>query len=369
MKLGIIARNVNNGGSGRYINKLISEISKIKDKDLRVYLFTNNASYKFNKNVKVIKSKITNKLLFDLVYLPLEIKKHKLDCVIYPKQIIPITHRLINTKKVVVMHDMIYFDKRFKDEWSWKDNLYMNLFTNQTLKMADKVICVSNFTKESIKNLFEVEDRKMKVVHESVDKDLFKRLARKEVLNLTKRFDLNKPFLFYCGSLSKRKNFKRILEAFKSISKDYNHDLVISSWLVNNRELKNIKGYPELRDRIKFLGFVNEKELVALYNQCSIYLYPSLYEGFGLPVLEAQACGCPVITSDVSSMPEIAGKGALLVDPYKSEDISEAIKEVLDEKELRIQLIKKGRANLKRFSWANCARDIIKICHDITYEK
>jgi glycosyltransferase involved in cell wall biosynthesis len=143
------------------------------------------------------------------------------------------------------------------------------------------------------------------------------------------------------------------------------HDLVItgdSIWGENEIQ-KYINGN-QLRERVKILGYVPEEDLIALYSAADLFIYLSLYEGFGLPILEAQACGCPVLTSDITSCPEVAGDGAHLVDPYSVAEISDGIKEILLNEKYRQAIIKKGNENVKKFFWQKTAKSILKVVRD-----
>ncbi|MFW6025682.1 MAG: glycosyltransferase family 4 protein [Candidatus Woesearchaeota archaeon] len=170
------------------------------------------------------------------------------------------------------------------------------------------------------------------------------------------KYSINKPFIFYVGSDVGRKNIKRLAKSFNSIEKQIPHELILAG---NIRRQYNSQ-------RIKKIGYVNNEDLVQLYNQADLYVYPSLYEGFGLPILEAQACGCPVLTSNVTSMPEVAGYGAHIVNPYSEKEIAEGMEKILNDKKYREELIKKGFENVKRFSWEKTARDILKVCKDLS---
>src|SRR3989344_1924924 len=155
-----------------------------------------------------------------------------------------------------------------------------------------------------------------------------------------------KNVIFYAGSISPRKNLKRLINAFNQVQDKIGHDLVITGNKLwgNKREMQMIKQNP----RIKVLGFIPDEDLPILYNLASLYVYPSLYEGFGLPILEAQASGCPVISSNASSLPEVAGKGALYFDPEKEGEIAKMILKLAGDDKLKDKLVKIGFENIKK---------------------
>ncbi len=226
---------------------------------------------------------------------------------------------------------------------------------------GDLVLAVSNFTRQDLENRFNINAEKIAVINEGVE-ERFQVIKDEQRLNKTlSKYNLEKRFLFYSGSLSPRKNLKRVIEAFKNIKNDIPHDLVLTGtqqW--GSHELDS-----NLGDRLKVIGYVGEDELVDLYNSADLYLYPSLYEGFGLPILEAQRCGCPVLTSNITSCPEVAGEGALIVDPYSAEEIAAGILKILQDHIYRDELIEKGYKNLERYSWRQTAKQILKVLRPI----
>jgi glycosyltransferase involved in cell wall biosynthesis len=180
------------------------------------------------------------------------------------------------------------------------------------------------------------------------------------------KFNVHLPFFFYSGSLSPRKNMLNLLKAFLLINAEIPHNIYFTggdSWRDNDvsRFIKD----NGLENRVVRLGYLSEEELVIAYSLAECYLYPSLYEGFGLPILEAQACGCPVLTSTVSSCPEIAGNAALLVDPNSPKSIAQAMMRIISEKGLRRDLQNKGFKNCARYSWRRAAEELILLFQNV----
>jgi len=355
MKIGIVARGLTNGGVARFIKNILIELDKNKK---NVYtLFTDDKNKIPNlKNIKIKEIVGKNKLYWDLFSLKKELKKSDLDAVIYPKNIIPFTHKKLKFKKYNIIHDLAYFEKNLS-EYKFLDTLYMRMFMKNSCKIADLTFAISNFTKKDIISRLNVRKEKIIVINEGVEKN-FKKINKKELNEIKNKFNLSKRFFFYCGSLSPRKNILRVLKTFNKIKNSISLNLYICSG--QSWKDKEIVEYinNNLKERVHHLGKVSEKELIALYNMAEFFIYPSLYEGFGLPILEAQACGCPVITSNVTSCPEVAGEGALKINPYSEKDIKEGILKVLEKKH-RKQLIKKGFENLKRYSWEKTTEKIL----------
>jgi glycosyltransferase involved in cell wall biosynthesis len=198
----------------------------------------------------------------------------------------------------------------------------------------------------------------------------FKRIQVHKILNSIKqKYHLPDRFILFVGTLEPRKNIIRLLEAYARIKDKLPHKLVIAGtkgWLYQPifEAVKRLS----LRNNVIFLGYVDDGNLPALYNLADLFVYPSIYEGFGLPVLEAMACGIPVITSNVSSLPEVAGDAAVLVDPYNVKELAGAMKHVLTNASLRKQVINKGFQQAKNFSWKKCARETLKVYEEV-YDK
>lgn len=235
------------------------------------------------------------------------------------------------------------------------------------VKKAQNIIAVSENTKNDIIKHHKIKPEKIHTIYEGANKEFHQlkpaELA-KQTENLKKKYNITKPFLLYTGVHRYHKNLPRLIKAFSFIAhKNKDLQLVITG--------KPDPLYPEaeqatkqfhLENRVILPGLVPEDELIALYNLAEAYVFPSLYEGFGLPVLEAFACGTPVIASDVSSIPEVAGKNnALFFDPYDPKDISTKIRTLLKTPSLQNDLRQKGLARVKAFSWQKMAKEILSL--------
>lgn len=367
MRIGIYARGLSekSGGVKVYINELTKAIiNNIGKKDeLFIFHSLKEGAFSEKKNVKEIMLKSKNKLYSDFIEAPKEINKHNLDVVFFPKNVIPYG---IKAKKILTIHDLAYYMPKY-DAYKFSDTVYMKKMIKSSCKRADKIIAVSENTKNDLINILNVPQDKISVVHEGADKK-FKKIKDKKILSeVRKKYKLDNPFIFYAGSISPRKNIKRLVKVFNDIHDNVKMDLVITGnklWN-NDEEMKAIKK----NSRIKVFGFVPEDHLPVLYNLASAYVYPSLYEGFGLPILEAQACGCPILASNASSLPEVAGKGALYFDPYNEEDLSYAIIKITKDQNLRRSLIKEGLKNSKNFSWDKTARRTLDLMRAINNDK
>ncbi|TSC66696.1 MAG: Uncharacterized protein CEO21_99, partial [Microgenomates group bacterium Gr01-1014_80] len=318
--------------------------------------------------------------------------KDKPDVLFIPAHTSPLIHKP-GLKTVVTVHDLgsEYLPKMHQ----LKQRLYLKWITHYQLKSATKLIAVSKATKEDLIKKVKIDTQKIEVVYEGYDKDLFKPVKGDVLVNTLKQFNLvpGEYFLFV-GTVQPRKNLARLIEAFAHYSSNAvrSKRIKVLARLAEsakraNRSNNNIqlvivgsKGWlsepiyqlPKklgIEDKVKFLGRVEDKDLPALYSGAIALTFPSLFEGFGLPILEAQASGCPVLTSNISSMPEVAGKGALYVNPNSTESIIEGIRRISlpagKASGIRGKLIKAGFENIKRFSWEKCARETLEVLKNI----
>lgn len=271
---------------------------------------------------------------------------------------------------LVTIHDLIplLFPRHYPPGIKGTINLFRQKLA---LKNIDGVITVSSSTKEDVEKILKIPSSKVFTVY-SAPSDNFKKIKDPSRLKLTKdKFNLSQKFALFVGGVNWNKNLINLAQACI----DTNLNLVLVGDDFKNRqnldhpELKSFANFLERYENhslISMLGFVEQKDLVVVYNLAQVLLLPSFYEGFGLPILEAQACGTPVITSDTSSMPEIAGFGAIYVDPASPDDIADKLKKVLEDANLRNNLIEKGVENLKKYSWEKTALETVKVYEKIS---
>ncbi len=330
-------------GTENYSFQLLSHLAKIDQKNNYIVYIRSLPSFVFrlppNFQIKVI----SWVRLWTQGGLAWQTFKDKLDVLFVPAHTLPII-RKPGLNSVVTVHDLgsEYLPKMHQ----LKQRLYLSFMQRMQLRGATKLIAVSKATKEDLVKKIGIEPKKIQVIYEGYDKNLFK------YYNLQP-----KNYFLFVGTVQPRKNLERIITAFSCQSSVVR--LVIAGgkgWLSD--EIYKLSKKLGIEDRVKFLGFVPDKKLAALYSGAIALVFPSLFEGFGLPILEAQACGCPVITSNVSSMPEVAGKGAIYVNPY---DVDDIVKGMQESKSQRVKLVKAGFENIKRFSWEKCARETLKV--------
>lgn len=240
----------------------------------------------------------------------------------------------------------------------------------RTLKTADRIIAVSNSTKRDLINYFNIPEEKIKVILEAAD-EKFKLLNKEEINEVKQKYNLNFPFILYVGTLEARKNIPTLIKAFYKIKKkNIEHKLVIAGkkgW--KYKEIFETIDKLDLQNDVVFTGYVSDEDLPALYNAADLFVYPSIYEGFGLPPLEAMACGTPVITSNTSSLPEVVGDAGIMVDPCDVDGLTQTMCDVLTNDGLREDMIKKGLERAKMFTWEKCARETLKVYEEVYNER
>jgi len=236
--------------------------------------------------------------------------------------------------------------------------LVERLLMRWSVLKADRIITDSRSTASDIQKSYKIHSDKITVIYPGTPA-----LTENLTAGSNKNRFVSKKYFLFMGTLDPRKNFDRIFKAFERIEPQcYDMHLVIvggKGWK-SKSFIKKIRLHP-LNGYLHLTGYVDRDQLASFYSNALCLLFPSLYEGFGLPILEAMACGTPVITSNISSMPEVAGDAALLVDPYDVGALAKAMRQILTNEKLRERLVKKGFERVKEFSWERCARDTLGV--------
>jgi len=280
---------------------------------------------------------------------------------------------------VVTLHDIIYMESSYlkilRGTGSWYQkfgNVYRRLFVPGIIRKSKKIITVSNFEKRRIGQFFGLaDDPRLTAVYNGVGEHFKPVTDNNELKRVKDKYHLPDHFIFFLGNTDPKKNTKGALQAFSDLLKEEDRDIRLVMLDYDLTELSRLLteiGNPGLIEKIVLTGYVVNTDLPAIYSQCAIFLYPSLRESFGIPMLEAMACGAPVITSNTSSMPEVAGDGAYLIDPFKPEEITTAMLKILTAADTRTDLIRKGYAQAAKFSWKAMAQNVLKIYDEISNE-
>jgi glycosyltransferase involved in cell wall biosynthesis len=274
---------------------------------------------------------------------------------------------------VMTVHDLLEHMYGTHDHSSLRQSLH-EVMTRRVLRGAARILAVSQFTKQEIEKLVGIRPDRIEVVYNAIDERFLHGHASEADRQLiAQRYQVNYPFLLYAGSIRPHKNVIRIIEAFSALKTELEKDgsypdlklIIIGDDLSGNPDLRRTVIRSGVQNDVRFLGFVPIEVLRILYDNAKIFVFPSLYEGFGLPPLEAMAHGTPVVTSNTSSLPEVTGKGAVLVNPENVFEIRRALYRVLTDSALRERLKKQGFEQSQRFSWNKSAQRILAVYKEV----
>ena len=339
-------------GVEEYVYQLIKHLTMLKDSDKHHFILysqnNNNFNFKLPNNFEI------NKLRWSLpmwtqIRLTAEILKNKPDILFIPVHVLPFIHP---ENSVTTIHGLEY--EYYPEMYPANHLRYLRWSTKYALKNTKKIITVSQNTKNDLIKLYNADPDKIKVIYHG-----FNDRIRLNKLKPKKDY----PYILFLGRLETKKNVQGLIKAFNSLKKKYQvpHKLILAgSNGFGHKDIRSQISKIKFKDDIIDKGYVSEKDKMVLLRNAEMFVLPSFYEGFGMPILEAQAAKCPVITSNVSSMPEVAGEGAILIDPENIEQISNMMYKIIDDNDFRKRLIKEGSSNLERFSWQECAQETLK---------
>lgn len=366
MKIAIDARGANwyaGTGIGTYTQQIIKYITKY-DLENSYHLYWCGMNYKELNICDNVTFSIASKKhhrFFEENFIPANILNKNIDIYHVPQNGIGLPNKK-SCIYITTIHDLIPY---VMPETVGRG--YLKKFISQMpeiIQNSDMIITVSEFSKKDIIRIFDVEEGKIKVTHLAAD-NFFRPLNKEETkLFLKNRYNINSDFILYLGGFSPRKNVKSILVAFSRIYKHLSKDLkvvIIGQSKDEHAYLIKLSESLGISDRVHFTGYVPYEDLPYFYNGCDLFVYPSLYEGFGLPPLEAMSCKTPVITSNVSSIPEVVGDSAVLVNPFDTEELKNVMEKVLEDENLRNSIAEKGYLRSKEFSWDKTAAKTLNV--------
>jgi len=347
-------------GVSFYTSNLLKGLSKIDKKNEYVFLYNTNSlmgTYSKYKNVKEVVINIQNKLLWDQIGVPKVVKSEKIDIIFNPKLSIPL---FAPSKKVFTLVGLEQF--ALPNVFKWYDHIYFRIMIPLFCRRANTIIVMTNTGKNDLMKYLNVSRDKIEVIYGAYHKRFKVTKNIENLLAIKQKYNLPEKYMLFVGGLTPLKNFSNIIKAFKIIKNKIPVKLIVAGfkrWKYA-KDLELIKKL-KLQNDIITLGFVPDDDLPYLYNSAQCLIFPSLYEGFGIPLLEAQACGCPVICSKTGCTPEVSGGAASLVNPYNYKEIAQAIYDVLNNRDLREKLIEAGLENVKKFSWSKAAKQTLEL--------
>ncbi len=380
LKIAIDARMYQESGIGRYIRNLLTQLQRL-DLENEYFILLTKIDFdnlRFSNNFKKVLADARWYGLSEQIKIPKILYNLKVDLVHFPHFNVPV---FFNGKFVVTIHDLIHqhFQMRratLRDPVTYKIKQlgYKTVFKNALNKSA-KILVPSNYVKELLIKEWKVRIDKMVITPEAVDDKIFsaaKNMKKLEIEKVLEKFNIKKPYIFYVGNAHPHKNVKGLIKVFGQLRKKYkNLQLVLAGgdhyfWARLKKEMDSrLRGNDRGVGGIIFTGFVTDKELVALYKGAKCFVMPSFEEGFGIPLLEAMACQCPVISSNAGALKEVGADAALYFDPQSSDDMVEKISLILNNEKLRKELIEKGKKRVKLFSWKKLAQQTIEVYDSI----
>lgn len=363
MVIGIDASRANQKqktGIGWYSYHLIQELKKIPlgQGDKFILYSANELKDELAELPENWQSKILNwpvKYLWTQIRLAGEMLFNPPDVLFVPAHCLPF---ICPIKSVMTIHDLGF--KYFKDAYSFCQRIYLNLVYWWAVHRADKIIVPSKFTKKEVMKFYQIKGDKIEVVYEGYDERVFYREENREKIDsILKIYNIERPYFLYVGRIENKKNIFGLIKAYKKLIGERGTNLP-RMVLVGKKGF----GYTKIEKELKsikqmffFPGYVKEEDLIYFYNGATAFIFPSLYEGFGLPLLEAMACGCPVITSQSSSLPEIGGSACLYFFSGDVDGLAKTMEKIIANGDIVNQLKRNGLANVKNFSWRKCAQE------------
>lgn len=368
MKIGIEAQRIfrrKKHGMDIYALELIKAIQKIDTENQYVVFVKPDEDVCLQKseNLKIVEVKGKTYVDWEQISLPKAIKNEKVDLMHFTSNTASIN---IKCPFIITLHDIIYLEKWYSEGSLYQiaGHFYRRWNVPKIAPKAEYILTVSEFEKVQIQKTLQIKFHKIKAVYNAYNQK-FRIIEDNEVLEaIREKYILPNSFIFFLGNKAPKKNMKRVLEAYSKYCQTVEQPVKLVVAESSEQDLKKILAeinQPNLLENIVLTGYVRHDELPAIYNLATLFLYPSLRESFGIPIIEAMACGTPVITSNTSAMPEVADDAAMLVNPLDVDAITNAIKKILENKNFYNHLKYNGLNRAIAFSWENTAQKTINL--------
>lgn len=366
-RIGIDARKLHDFGIGTYIRNLLKQLARIDQATEYILLCRPGDMAVVNElgmNFRAVPEPSGHYSLAEQVHIPIVLHRERVDLFHEPHYVLP---PLTQCKAIVTIHDVIHL--LFPEYLSGRlAHAYARTCLWAAAKRADRILTVSETSKHDILRRIKVPAEKITVIYNAIDERFSVEPSREQIQRVRERYQLDDQFVLYVGNIKPHKNLERLIHAFHLLrAGGFNHLrlLIIGDEISKYSALRRAVHVHKLHKEVRFLGFVPIETLAVLYRLADVFVFPSLYEGFGLPPLEAMASGAPVVTSNVSSLPEVVGDAALLVDPYDPESIADGMRQVLTNEELRETLRARGFEQAQRYSWQRSIEQVHQIYDEV----
>jgi glycosyltransferase involved in cell wall biosynthesis len=368
VRIAIDVRKYHDFGIGTYIRNLVRQLARI-DQDTEYVLLCRPQDWERveipGPNFRAVVEVAPPYSVSEQVRIPMTLLREHIDLFHAPHYVLP---PLIHCRSVVTIHDCIhlmfpqYLPGRLAYAYA-KTQLWI------AAHRSDRVLTVSETSKLDILRRFRVPADKVTVVYNAIDERLARPPAEEDFERVRVRYQLKDPYALYVGNIKPHKNLERLIEAFHELRQESTFEtlklIIIGDEITKFQGLRRAVHRYKLHKHVRFFGFVPLETLSVLYRLASVFVFPSLYEGFGLPPLEAMSFGTPVVTSNVSSLPEVVGDAAMLVDPYSSESIADGMRRVLTDEHLRAFLRERGMERAREYSWERSVRSIRQVYAEV----
>jgi glycosyltransferase involved in cell wall biosynthesis len=353
MRVAIDARKLHDFGIGTYIRNLLRHLARIDQSSEFVLLCAPadmHVAPTLGPNFRAVLEPSPNYSIREQWHVPMVLQREKPDVYHAPHYVLPAA---VTAPSVVTIHDCIHliFPQYLPNRRAY---LYARTAMWAAARRADAILTVSEASKRDILRFFDVKPEKVVVVHNAIDERFWMPPADEDVARVRERYQLEHGFVLYAGNIKPHKNLVRLIEAFDQIRKGGFEEmklLIIGDEMSKMPQLRRAVHQHHLHKHVRFLGYVSDETLAILYRLAEVFVFPSIYEGFGLPPLEAMASGTPVVTSNVSSLPEVTGDAAVLVNPHDTSSIVAGMRRVLSDPAFANQLRLKGPVRAREFSW------------------
>ena len=363
MRIGIDARKLHDFGIGTYIRNLLRHLSRLDhDTEYVIIARPNDAAAldALGPNFRAVAETSGNYSLAEQLKIPLILRRERVTLFHAPHYVLP---PVVTCRSVVTIHDCIHlmFPQYLPNRMALG---YARASIATAARRANRIITVSESSKHDILRFVNVEPSKIEVIPNAFDERFSVQPPEAQVVRVRERYQLQDEFVLYAGNVKPHKNLERLIDAFHLVRTrglDHLKLVLIGDEISKYTSLRRAVHRHQLHKYVRFLGYLPEDTLTVMYRLASVFVFPSLYEGFGLPPLEAMASGTPVVTSNVSSLPEVAGDAAILVNPYEPESIADGIYRVVTDRPTRDDLCRRGLERSRQFSWESSVRRVREI--------
>jgi glycosyltransferase involved in cell wall biosynthesis len=367
VRIGIDARKLHDFGIGTYIRNLLRQLARL-DRQTEFVVFCRAEDREtlgsLGENFRPVEESAPNYSISEQIRIPLAIRREGVTLFHAPHYVLP---PLVQCRSVVTIHDCIHlmFPQYLPNRLALQ---YARTSISLAARRATRVLTVSESSKRDILRFVDTDSSKIQVIYNAYDERFGVEPREEDVVRVRERYQLHDEFVLYAGNVKPHKNLERLIVAFDLVRKrglDRLKLVLIGDEISKYASLRRAVHQHQLHKYVRFLGYLPEETLAVMYRLAGVFVFPSLYEGFGLPPLEAMASGTPVVTSNVSSLPEVAGDAAILVDPHDPYAIADGISRLLTDEKLRRDLRMKGLARARQFSWEDSVRRVHAIYQEV----